>query len=213
MKKNLLEFLQMVLNLNHLLNLEQHVGHYLLGDSRPVLETKIGYHPNFKTAFKRWVMKHASTLYLGSILLIAFAVWLVILLVIFQTVNFQVVISLQKVSVLILLILLLVPIFNMSANLINWLITLVIKPHILPKLLFKEEIPEPFRTLVVIPAMITSRQEVQDLLRQLEMQYLRNPETGLIFALLTDFPDAASEILPEDEELIGYAAAVIEELK
>jgi cyclic beta-1,2-glucan synthetase len=193
-------------------NLEQHVGHYLLGDSRPVLETKIGYHPNFKTAFKRWVMKHASTLYLGSILLIAFAVWLVILLVIFQTVNFQVVISLQKVSVLILLILLLVPIFNMSANLINWLITLVIKPHILPKLLFKEEIPEPFRTLVVIPAMITSRQEVQDLLRQLEMQYLRNPETGLIFALLTDFPDAASEILPEDEELIGYAAAVIEEL-
>ncbi|MBW6473736.1 MAG: hypothetical protein K0B14_11460, partial [Anaerolineaceae bacterium] len=193
-------------------NLEQHVGDYLLGESRAVLETKIGYHPNLKTVFKRWVKKHASTLYLGSILLFALIFLLVLFLVLFQSVFFQVATSLQKVSVLILSILLLIPILNVSTNLINWLITLSIKPHILPKLLFKEEIPEPFKTLVVIPAMITSRQEVQDLARQLEMQYLRNPESGLIFALLTDFPDADSEVLPEDEELVGYATAVMEEL-
>ncbi len=193
-------------------NLEQHVGNYLLGESRPVLETKIGYHPNFKTVFKRWALKHASALYLGGIWLLSFMFLSVITLVIFQTVNFQAVTSLQKVSVLILLVLLLVPIFNVSANLINWLITLRKKPHILPKLLFKEEIPDSFRTLIVIPAMISSHQEVQDLFRELEMQYLRNPESGFVFALLTDFPDAASEILPEDEELIGYAASVMEEL-
>ncbi|MBE0687163.1 MAG: hypothetical protein IH585_14325 [Anaerolineaceae bacterium] len=193
-------------------NLKQHVGDYLLGESRPVLETKIGYHLNLKTAFKRWVKKRASALYLGGILLIALTFLLVLFLVLFQSVFFQSATSLQKVSVLILSILLLIPILNVSTNLINWLITLSIKPQILPKLLFKEEIPDPFKTLVVIPAMITSRQEIQDLSRQLEMQYLRNPESGLIFALLTDFPDADSEVLPEDEELVGYAAAVMEDL-
>ena len=193
-------------------NLKQHVGDYLLGENRPVLETKIGYHQNLKTAFKRWVKKRASTLYLGGILLIALIFLLVLFLVLFQSDFFQVATSLQKVFVLVLSILLLIPILNVSTNLINWLITLSIKPHILPKLLFKEMIPEPFKTLVVIPAMITSRQEVQDLSRQLEMQYLRNPESGLIFALLTDFPDADSEVLPDDEELVGYATAVVQEL-
>lgn len=193
-------------------NLKQHVGDYLLGESRAVLETKIGYRPNLKIAFKRWVKKHASSLYLGGILLLSAILLSFIILVIFQTVNFQVVNSLQKVSVFLLSILLMVPIFNVATNLINWLITLRKKPHILPKLLFKEEIPDPFKTLVVIPAMITSYQEIQDLSRQLEMQYLRNPESGFIFALLTDFPDATSEILPEDEELIRYATTVIEEL-
>ncbi len=193
-------------------NLEQHVGDYLLGENRAVLEAKIGYHPNLKTAFKRWVKKRASTLYFGGILSVAMLFLMVFFHVFFQSFFFSAATSLQKASLLILSILLLVPILNVSTNLINWLITLTINPHILPKLLFKEEIPDPFKTLVVIPAMITSRQEVQDLSRQLEMQYLRNPETGLIFALLTDFPDAASEILPEDEELIAYAASVIEEL-
>ena len=63
----------------------------------------------------------------------------------------------------------------------------------------------PFRTLVVIPALITSHKEIDNLIRQLEMNYLRNQDPGLLFALLTDFADADSETLPEDEEMIRYA--------
>jgi len=44
------------------------------------------------------------------------------------------------------------------------------------------------------------------------MHYLRNPEPGLLFALLTDFRDADSETLPEDDELLTYAAAAIENM-
>ena len=44
------------------------------------------------------------------------------------------------------------------------------------------------------------------------MHFLRNPEPGLYFALLTDFPDADSETLPEDEGLVSYAISVICEL-
>jgi cyclic beta-1,2-glucan synthetase len=73
-------------------------------------------------------------------------------------------------------------------------------------------IPAPFRTLVVIPALITSQREIDNLIRQIELTYLRNSDRGLLFALLTDFADADSETLPDDELIIQYAAGEIEKL-
>ena len=118
----------------------------------------------------------------------------------------------QWLSLPALLIVLLVPILTVSSSLINWFITLRIKPRILPKMNFMDGIPTPFRTLVVIPALITSHREIDNLTRQLEMTFLRNSDPGLLFALLTDFGDAESETLPEDEEVMRYATAAIEKL-
>jgi cyclic beta-1,2-glucan synthetase len=189
-----------------------HVGEYLLGKSRSLLEKRIGYHPNVNTAIKRWGLKHASALYLGSIFLLA----LLILGLTFLEINLQEIFqsgsTLQWISVLVLVIALFVPILTASASLVNWLITLGVKPRILPKMNFTDGIPTPFRTLVVIPALISNHREIDDLTRQLEMNFLRNSDTGLLFALLTDFGDADSETLPEDEELIRYASAAIENL-
>jgi cyclic beta-1,2-glucan synthetase len=50
------------------------------------------------------------------------------------------------------------------------------------------------------------------LAQQLELHYLRNPEPGLLFALLSDFQDANSESSPEDEDLVRYAQAAIANL-
>jgi len=44
-----------------------HIGEYLLGKDRLKLEHTIGYHPDIKTALKRWGAQHANALYLGSI--------------------------------------------------------------------------------------------------------------------------------------------------
>jgi cyclic beta-1,2-glucan synthetase len=189
-----------------------HVGEYLLGKSRAILEEKIGYHPDVQTTLKRWGMQHASTLYLGSIFFLSLLFLGLISAVINLREIFQSGSILQWISVLMLAIALLVPILTVSASLVNWLITLRIKPRILPKLNFVDGIPDPFRTLVVIPALITSHREIDNLTRQLEMTYLRNSDPGLLFALLTDFGDADSETLPEDEEMISYAAAAIEKL-
>ena len=105
-----------------------------------------------------------------------------------------------------------IPVLTIATSLVNWLITLIIRPRILPKLNFKDEIPGSFRTLVVIPSMINSREEIDSLIDQLELHYLRNPEPGLLFALLTDFHDADGETMPEDENLIQYAIAAIDTL-
>ncbi|OGN93955.1 MAG: hypothetical protein A2Z71_05070, partial [Chloroflexi bacterium RBG_13_50_21] len=189
-----------------------HIGEYLLGKSRSVLEKRIGYHPDVKTVLKRWGLQHGSALYLASIFFLSLLFLGLISLEINLRKLFQSGSVMQWISVLVLAIALLVPILTVSTSLVNWLINLKIKPRILPKLNFADGIPAPFRTLVVIPALINNHREIDNLTRQIEMTFLRNSDPGLLFALLTDFGDADSETLPEDEEMISYAAAAIEQL-
>ena len=206
-----------------------HVGEYLLGKGRAALEQRIGYQPNAKTALKRWVFLHANAFYLSSILLLTILLLMALSLAARLPELLRVVplsldnslwgvalytggVPVQWIAVFLIASALLIPVLTVATSLVNWLITLMIRPRILPKLDFKDEIPNPFQTLVVVPAMITSREEIDSLAHQLELHYLRNPEPGLLFALLTDFSDAESESLPEDEGLVQYAIAAIETL-
>jgi len=188
-----------------------HVGEYLLGKGRSVLEQQIGYHPSVKTALKRWVFLHASAFYFSGTLLLTILILMTLALAA-RLPEILSVAPLQWVAIFSLAAMLLIPVLTVSTSLVNWLITLLIRPRILPKLNFKDKIPDPFQTLVVIPSLITSREEIDSLANQLEMHYLRNPETGLLFALLTDFSDADSESLPEDAGLVQYALTAIETL-
>ena len=220
---------QSALNKPVLTDLRTHVGEYLLGKGRAALEQQMGYKPDGKTAFKRWVFLNASAIYLSSILL------LTILFVLILSVSARLPEILravplsfdnspwnaaltcggvfpQSIVIFLLGLALLIPALTVATSLVNWLITLLTRPRILPKLDFKDEIPDPFQTLIVIPSMITHRREIDSLAKQLEQHYLRNPEPGLLFALLTDFRDADSESLPEDEGLFQYAATVIARL-
>lgn len=197
-----------------------HVGEFLLGESRAVLEQEIGYHPTGKTAFKRWVFRHSSGVYFSSILLLTIGIVGSLLATIqhYQSsVNFlwdtaqdSSSAILQWTAMVLIAAAVLIPVLTIATSLINWLITLLIPPRILPKLDFKSEIPKKYQSLVVIPGMINNREEIDSLTQQLEMHYLRNPEPGLLFALLTDFRDADSETLPEDEDLVQYALRAIE---
>ena len=207
-----------------------HIGEYLLGKDRAVLEQRIGYQPNAITAFKRWVYKNASTVYLSSILLLTILTFIAFALIggllgilsgdtlssgsfLVGTPSSNGAGLVQWIVFFLFAAAMLVPALTIATSLVNWLITLTIQPRILPKLDFRNEIPDPFRTLVVIPALITSREEIDSLIHQLELHYLRNPEPGLLFGLLTDFRDADQETLPEDESLVQYATAAIEALK
>ncbi len=206
-----------------------HVGEYLVGKGRAALEKQIGYQPDAKTALKRWVFLHASPFYISSIFLLTLLIFIALSLAARLPEHLRAVpqsfgnspwdalrstwgVPVQWIAVFFLASALLIPVLSVATSLVNWLITLMIRPRILPKLNFKDEIPDPFKTLVVIPALITSREEIDSLTHQLELHYLRNPEPGLLFALLTDFHDADSESLPEDDGLVQYALAAIETL-
>ncbi|MHB8882429.1 MAG: GH36-type glycosyl hydrolase domain-containing protein [Thermodesulfovibrionales bacterium] len=101
---------------------------------------------------------------------------------------------------------------QLAVELVNWLTTLMVTPHQLPRMDYSKGIPPGSRTLVVIPTMLSSAQNIDDLIEALEVRFLANRDENLHFGLLTDLQDAAEEKLPGDEALQQQAWQRIEEL-
>ena len=87
----------------------------------------------------------------------------------------------------------LVPATDLAIALANLGVVTRIEPRPLPKLELRDGVPPELRTLVVIPALLTSEAEVEELIAQLEVHYLANPDGELRFALLSDWIDAPAE--------------------
>ncbi len=104
------------------------------------------------------------------------------------------------------------PATAIASALVNWAVTSSVPPRLLPRLDFEQGIPDEYQTMVVIPTLLTDAAEIDSLLQQLELHYLRNADSALFFALLTDFADAPHQQMPEDEELISRAQAGISSL-
>ncbi|WP_196053573.1 GH36-type glycosyl hydrolase domain-containing protein [Paracoccus lichenicola] len=85
-------------------------------------------------------------------------------------------------------------------------------PRRLPAYDFTAGVPESARTLVVIPCLLTSHDETDELLRTLELHYLANPLGAVDFALLSDWADSPVEMRPGDDLLLAHARAGIEAL-
>jgi cyclic beta-1,2-glucan synthetase len=101
---------------------------------------------------------------------------------------------------------------QLATGLTNWLATVLVTPHPLPRMDFSKGIPQGLRTLVVVPTMLTSMNGVEELIKALEVRFLGNRHDQLHFGLLTDFRDAGSATLPEDAALVQLAQQRIEEL-
>ncbi|OGS17214.1 MAG: cyclic beta 1-2 glucan synthetase, partial [Elusimicrobia bacterium RIFOXYA2_FULL_58_8] len=99
-----------------------------------------------------------------------------------------------------------------AVTLVNWFFTCSLAPQKLPRMDFSEGIPSHAHTLTVIPTMLTGPHGVESLIEGIEVCYLGNIDANVEFALLTDFTDAALEILPGDAELLALAREGIERL-
>ncbi|MDB5491259.1 MAG: NdvB [Micavibrio sp.] len=101
---------------------------------------------------------------------------------------------------------------HLGVSFTNWLATLLARPHTLPRLDFSEGIPEDFRTIVVVPTLLTSISGVSDLCESLEVRYLANKDQNLHFCLLSDFADSKTETMLDDDILLDHAQSIIERL-
>ena len=99
-----------------------------------------------------------------------------------------------------------------AVALMNWLVTLLLKPRLLPRLDFTAGIAADCRTIVVVPTLLTSADGVDRLVEHLEIHHLANRDAQLYFALLTDFRDAPQEVMPEDDALLQRAKEGIKAL-
>ncbi len=109
--------------------------------------------------------------------------------------------------------LLLLPASDLAVLAVNYFVTSLLPPQVLPKMSFKKEgIPDDCRTLVVVPTLLTTADAIQSELNRLEIRYLGNTDANLRFGLLSDFADAPRQDMPEDTEYIDIVARGIEEL-
>ena len=106
---------------------------------------------------------------------------------------------------------LLLPCSQGAIQLVNYLVTSLLEPQILPKLDFSEGVPANCTTLVAIPSLLFNREQVGRLVDDLEVRFLGNHDPNVYFALLTDLPDS-SEPSSEEDPLIDYCAKLIREL-
>ena len=109
--------------------------------------------------------------------------------------------------------LLLVGTSQLAITLVNWLISRMTPPAPLPRLDFSTTgIPSKWRTLVVVPTLISSHEQVESLAEALEVRFLANRDANLHFGLLTDFCDAPEAHQPNDAALLAWTQRRIEAL-
>ena len=181
-----------------------HIGYYLIDEGRLELEAATQYEPPFRERVYRWTQRHPTGLYFGAITSVT-VLLLAGLLSLVPTRN-----VLQELTVILLA---LIPMTEIALGVVNQLVTLLMPPHLLPKMEFREGgIPDEFRTAVVVPTLFSSVRGVREALEHIEVQYLANRDPNLSFAILSDFTDADSETKPDDEEILEAAIDGINEL-
>jgi hypothetical protein len=186
-----------------------HVGYYLVDRGRPALETSIGYRPTWRAAMERFAGRAPLASYLGAILLVWFFAVIAAAAI---GVRLEMLRVAGPATALLLLALYAGVAGQFSVSLVNWLCTLLVPPRPMMRLDFSMGIPAAHRTLVAVPALLTSERAVRDLVEQLELRYLANQDDNLWFALLSDFPDADQETLAGDQRLLELARTEIERL-
>ena len=68
----------------------------------------------------------------------------------------------------------------------------------LPKIDLTDGIPADYTTMVAVPTLLLNENQVRDLVQELEVRCLANPDPNLHFALLTDLPDSVSRPREKD---------------
>jgi cyclic beta-1,2-glucan synthetase len=186
-------------------SLARHVGYYLVDRGRLELERHLHIRPHLRVVLRRAFDRAPLPIYLGVLVLLTFAF-----------AEPMVVAAAHDRLPLWALIAIAIPAVILASqlglSLLNWLATLSIAPQQLARMDYSRGIPAHARTLVAIPSLFANEQDVEELVEALEVRFLGNRDEHLHFALLTDFTDADSETLPDDEALLQLAQRRIEAL-
>ena len=105
-----------------------------------------------------------------------------------------------------------VPASDAAVALVNRFVTLFVHATALPGLELPNGVPESLRTLVAVPTLLISKEEIAEHVERLEIHHLASPEGDLHFALLSDGTDADNENADGDSELVAFAREGVERL-
>ena len=183
----------------------RHIGYYLIDRGLIEFEQRLGFRPDKTEQIRRSIRRHATCLYLAGFTLATGIFMLPPLLLLARD-------NPPLTTSCLLLLLALLPASTMGLEFLYWLVTRLFRPERLARMNFSKGISRNARTIVAVPAMLDNRRLTQQLIDDLEVRYLSNPDPNLSFVLLTDFLDAPKKEKPEDRKLLKLAEAGIREL-
>jgi len=134
-----------------------HVGFYLIDKGLPELERAAGMSRSLMEALSRTIHQYPLLCYLGAITLVTALITATVLALAYE-------LGSSGWMLVFASIFLVICISSPAVGLVNWLATLLVSPHALPRMDFSLGIPEELRTLVVVPSVLTSPEKVTDLL-------------------------------------------------
>jgi len=189
---------------------ESHVGFYLVDAGLAQLEANFAYRPRFGERLRRFVLRRATGVFLGTLAFLTFLiVALLVSAVFFSALRTS---TLSWPLLLITALLALIPATDLALCVLNWDITHLFPPRLVPRMGTAKGIPEEACAIVVVPTIISSESQINEQLERLEVHFLANQDNHIYFALLSDFSDAETEETPDDALLLAAAAAGIDEL-
>lgn len=172
------------------------IAYYLIDRGREEVARAIGYRPTLGEWRRSFFRSRPRTIYFGA-LTVLLLVFLTIIVAMSGAGRASAIIAVIAASIL--------PASELAVGVVNFLMTKLVPPTVLPKLDGKSGIPQDCATMVVMPSMLIRPESAALLLERLEQHYLANPDPQLRFALLTDFADADAALQPTDAEYVQAA--------
>jgi cyclic beta-1,2-glucan synthetase len=182
-----------------------HVGWWLVGDGRYELEPAIGYRPTARESLYRGPLRRKDSLYWGALAVLTAVLGVAL-------VGYALAEGAAPWQAALLLLLGLVPLSELALVVVNRLSAFLFPPKPLPRLDPRRNIEDGHRTLVIIPALLTSVGGTRSLIEHIETTYLANRDTNVAFGLVGDLRASAEETRPDDGLITEAAVRGISEL-
>jgi cyclic beta-1,2-glucan synthetase len=183
-----------------------HIGYYLVDKGFADLTRRVGYRPRLIDRLRIAIQRNADDFYIGSIEILTVLLIAVILLPLIP--NYTIFGGLMLAFLLVLL-----PVTQGAVDLVNNTVTSLFKARALAKLDLSDGIPADYTTLVVVPTLLINEKQTRELVQELEVRFLANPDPNLHFVLLTDLPDSITRPRENDTDpLVDLAIRLINDL-
>ena len=167
-----------------------HIGYYLIDAGREKLYQKLGI--NKDKTLKKEVKVN---LYIFFIWTMSFLLDLSFMINMGYKIN-------NTLLTVLFGILFILPLQEIVTKVLQYILSKIIKPKIIPKMDFYNGIPKEYSTFIIIPTILKSKEKVEELMNKLEIYYLANKSENLYFALLGDCSSGKNKEEKYDKEVI-----------
>lgn len=187
------------------LNCSHHVGTYLIGNGYKILKAKARGKAIPETLYKKWNAKGFFYFFAFFVLLSCLILGIADIMKIYTGIN--------KTGPYVLTLIVALPmLMGISQEIANHIFTRRILVKKIPALDYLKEIPDSARTFIVMPVIVSSKEQGLQYLERLQKHYLANRQPNLYFALLADYADSQEEKMPSDEVINEALSDKIKEL-